>query len=142
MIAFASVFLMKLTTKWNRIMGLSVDPGYILQLSERMIALMKSSITSDRHLLRYIASGLEKMLAKSQACTPGIGSNETPASSRSYATPFGFSMPSQAISGMSGGQMLPFPDDTAIMDNGWIQETFGSDSTNDVYNLLASQFGS
>ncbi|KAH8649073.1 hypothetical protein BX600DRAFT_404159, partial [Xylariales sp. PMI_506] len=64
MIAFASVFLMKVATKWNRIMGLNVESKYVSHLLERMIVLLKSSVTSERHLLYHIAFGLEKMLAK------------------------------------------------------------------------------
>jgi hypothetical protein len=64
MIAFASVFLMKVATKWNRIMGLNVESNYVSHLLERMIVLLKSSVTSERHLLYHIAFGLEKMLAK------------------------------------------------------------------------------
>lgn len=64
MIAFASVFLMKVATRWNRVMGLNVEPHYVSHLLERMIVLLKSSVTSDRHLLYHIAYGLEKMLAK------------------------------------------------------------------------------
>ncbi|KAI0484064.1 hypothetical protein GGR56DRAFT_612166 [Xylariaceae sp. FL0804] len=45
MIAFASVFLMKVATKWNRILGLNVESNYVSHLLERMIVLLKSSIT-------------------------------------------------------------------------------------------------
>lgn len=64
MIAFASVFLMKVATRWNRIMGLNVESHYVSHLLERMIVLLQSSVTSDRHLLYHIAFGLGKMLAK------------------------------------------------------------------------------
>ncbi|OAA59198.1 Transcription factor [Niveomyces insectorum RCEF 264] len=65
MIAFAAVFLMKMAAQWNRVvMGLNVEPGYVSHLLRRMIELLKSSITSERHLLYHIAAGLEKMLAK------------------------------------------------------------------------------
>lgn len=64
MIAFASVFLMKVATKWNRVMGLNVEEGYVTRLLGRMIGVLKSAITSDRHVLKHIAAGLEKMLLK------------------------------------------------------------------------------
>jgi hypothetical protein len=64
MIAFASVFLMKVATKWNRVMGLNVEEGYVSKLLGRMISVLKSAVTSDRHVLKHIAAGLEKMLQR------------------------------------------------------------------------------
>ncbi|KAL1887949.1 hypothetical protein Sste5346_009894 [Sporothrix stenoceras] len=72
MIAFASVFLMKMAAQWNRVMGLNVESAYVAHLLRRMVALLQSAVTSDRHLLYHIAAGLEKMLAKLQL---GTGSN-------------------------------------------------------------------
>ncbi|EXK78979.1 hypothetical protein FOQG_16388 [Fusarium oxysporum f. sp. raphani 54005] len=64
MITVACVFLMKVMTKWNRLMGLNVDRSYVWGLLERMVTLLKSAVTSDRHVLKHIASGLIKMLDK------------------------------------------------------------------------------
>lgn len=64
MIAFASAFLMKGTTMWSRVMGLNLEVGYVRNLLERVVLLLKTSVTSDRHVLHHIAFGLEKMLAK------------------------------------------------------------------------------
>ena len=64
MIAFASVFLMKVATQWNRVMGLNIEEDYVSRLLGRMIDVLKSAVTSDRHVLRHIAAGLEKMLTK------------------------------------------------------------------------------
>lgn len=163
MITFAAVFLMKVTTKWNSIVGLNVDPMYALELLERVIALLKSSITSDRHLLHHIAAGLEKMLAKSRACTPGLSRMEdvTPGGQDRLLAlngqPDGYigsqiqpqgtiaTIPTHGFDDLTSGSWvgINMPDDMTdmtIMNDGWIQESFGSDSTNAVYNLLASQF--
>ncbi|KAF4847327.1 Transcriptional activator of proteases prtT [Colletotrichum siamense] len=64
MIAFASVFLMKVATRWNSVMGLKVEEEYVARLLGRMIGVLKSAVTSDRHVLKHIATGLEKMLEK------------------------------------------------------------------------------
>ncbi|KAF4918382.1 Transcriptional activator of proteases prtT [Colletotrichum viniferum] len=64
MIAFASVFLMKVATRWNSVMGLKVEEEYVARLLGRMIGVLKSAVTSDRHVLKHIATGLGKMLEK------------------------------------------------------------------------------
>lgn len=63
MIAFTSVFLMKVATKWNAV-GFNVDPAFVWGLLDRVIHLLKTTITSKRHLLYHIAAGLEKLRAK------------------------------------------------------------------------------
>ncbi|KAK6206616.1 hypothetical protein LQW54_007568 [Pestalotiopsis sp. IQ-011] len=167
MIAFASVFLMKVATKWNRIMGLNVESNYVSHLLERMIVLLKSSVTSERHLLYHIASGLEKMLEnlgkiskKTPRHTQEVGVGVSPESVISFG-PMGYgpspgnqasAMDNQnngfaAGEGMSwdpytagGGPRHNFLDDLAVMNDSLIYEAFGSESANDVYNLLTSQF--
>ncbi|KAF3011361.1 hypothetical protein E8E14_008214 [Neopestalotiopsis sp. 37M] len=170
MIAFASVFLMKVATKWNRIMGLNVESNYVSHLLERMIVLLKSSVTSERHLLYHIASGLEKMLEnlgkiskkQSNRQTQEMGIGVSPDSVISFG-PMGYG-PSPghqapAIDNHNGdfasggsvawdafattggaGPRHNFLDDLAVMNDSLIYEAFGSDSANDVYNLLTSQF--
>ncbi|KAF4826657.1 Transcriptional activator of proteases prtT [Colletotrichum tropicale] len=64
MIAFASVFLMKVATRWNSVMGLKVEEEYVARLLGKMIGVLKSAVTSDRHVLKHIATGLEKMLER------------------------------------------------------------------------------
>lgn len=164
MIAFASVFLMKVTTKRSMIIGLNVEPSYVLELLERVIALLKGSITGDRHLLHHIAAGLEKMLAKAQAV--GDVSDSFSAASNGNQMPQmsapGFdgttlnqgqsAMTSGLNSGFNNAQDLwpqaQFQDhvnqggfeDMTIMNDFWIDEAFGTESTNAVYNLLTNQF--
>jgi hypothetical protein len=60
MIAFSAVFLMKVATKWNAV-GFNVDPAFVWDLLDRVIHLLKTTITSKRHLLYHIGAGLEKM---------------------------------------------------------------------------------
>lgn len=64
MVAFASVFLMKAATRWDRLMGLNIDFGFVSQLLERMVCALKAAITSERHMIQHIARGLEGMLAR------------------------------------------------------------------------------
>lgn len=60
MIAFSAVFLMKVATKWNAV-GFNVDPAFLWDLLDRVIHLLKTTITSKRHLLYHIGAGLDKM---------------------------------------------------------------------------------
>ncbi|KAG6366532.1 hypothetical protein INS49_000709 [Diaporthe citri] len=150
MITFASAFLMKGTTMWSRVMGLNIEAGYVTNLLERVVSLLKTSVTSDRHVLHHIAFGLEKMLAKFSA-TSGAA---TVQGSRHAALNTG-------ISGRDNGQFdQRFPTDghhVAFSNAEWgpgntgtpsfsyefsgdlIFEAFGSGSANDVYDLLTSQ---
>lgn len=60
MIAFTSVFLMKVATKWNTV-GFNIDSSFVWDLLDRVIHLLKTTITSKRHLLSHIGAGLENM---------------------------------------------------------------------------------
>lgn len=84
MIAFASVFLMKVATKWNTV-GFNIDPTFVWELLDRVIHLLKTTITSKRHLLYHIAAGLEKMRARllEQDDESGSGSQS---SARAFTT--------------------------------------------------------
>ncbi|KAF0324605.1 C6 transcription factor, partial [Colletotrichum asianum] len=64
MIAFASVFLMKVAAKWGSIMGLNIDYANALRLVNKMISVLKESVASDKHMLKHIGQGLEKMLQR------------------------------------------------------------------------------
>lgn len=150
MITFASAFLMKGTTMWGRVMGLNIDAGYVTNLLERVVSLLRTLVTSDRHVLHHIAFGLEKMLAKFST-TSGVA---TAQGSRQAAL-------NTDISGRDNGQFdQRFPNDghhVAFSNAEWgpgntgtpslsdefsgdlIFEAFGSGSANDVYDLLTSQ---
>jgi len=68
MITFASVFLMKVATKWNSV-GFNLKPTFVWDLDGRMIRSLKETVTSNRHLLHHIAAGLDKMLITSSNLT-------------------------------------------------------------------------
>jgi hypothetical protein len=165
MIAFASVFLMKVATKWNRIMGLNVESHYVSHLLERMIILLKNSVTSDRHLLYHIAFGLEKMLANLR---PAVKRNDDNANGVSPSQesvlsfgPMGYGSGTVPANSSAPGETIiaqnsevgwndPFAgngmerqgawDDVAVMNDSLIYEAFGTESATDVYNMLTSQF--
>ena len=201
MIAFASVFLMKVTTNWNTIIGLNVETKYVTGVLERMIHLLKGSVTSDRHLLYHIAAGLEKMLEKSRQARaqgpPAVAGALAKLSSANASNTFAH--PSDAVQARtihsapgswpdgifhpvasptnegtvnsgapmnidlngfqvpwSNGHAMPptidenetpgteyggfLGNDMMIMNDSLIYEAFGSETANDVYNLLTSQF--
>ena len=166
MVAFASVFLMKVATKWNRIMGFNIEHSYanVSRLLRRMIELLKSSVTSDRHVLHHIAAGLEKMLRR---MTVSMEASE-PASRQSWgsepsqqggvssraaeygtrATGGGFGLPqgtpmNMQSSGLAddqvGGDERLFGG-PRFMDDELLFEAFGTDASNDVYSMLTSHF--
>jgi hypothetical protein len=167
MIAFASVFLMKVATKWNRIMGLNVESNYVSHLLERIILLLKSSVTSERHLLYHIAFGLENMLVKlgsslRKSAKPiqesrnriSLGQDSTislkPIGCGFKALDASYSEENGIISEVDDIPWDPYAagtlnkhdylDDVAVMNNSLIYEVFGGDTGNDVYNLLSNQF--
>ncbi|KAH7116509.1 hypothetical protein B0J13DRAFT_653439 [Dactylonectria estremocensis] len=206
MITVACVFLVKAMTKWNRFVGLNVNRGYVLGLLERVVAVLKIAVTSDRHVLKHIASGLAKMLdrmklvwrndlvgggddfAAATSSQDVIAQHHSAAGSLSY--PWGWSTAARYDPCCSAEQKLPpgllwTPPDmqsgnpqsmpapswnsepyvtpqtqqhqgqgsmdgqeaTAIMedypmmiDDNFVYKAFGTDTANDVYNLLSSQF--
>lgn len=159
MIAFASVFLMKVATKWNRIMGFNIEHSYVnvSRLLKKMIELLKSSVTSDRHVLHHIAAGLEKMLEKMTTDAREEEDNaQTQDQARlepAYESPMissGFGAAVQGAQLMTGGwdpnaQQPPngddfFGDGSTFMNDSLLYEAFGTESSNDVYNLLTSHF--
>ncbi|KAH0444723.1 C6 transcription factor [Colletotrichum camelliae] len=64
MIAFASAFLMKVAAKWGSIMGLNIEYANVSCLLDRMITVLKEAVTSEKHMLKHIGRGLEKMLQR------------------------------------------------------------------------------
>lgn len=165
MIAFACVFLMKVATKWNAV-ELNIEPTFAWGLVGRMINLLESTVTSERHLAHHIAAGLSKMLTRSR---DGIDpQSEAPAPSASNAmwagpvTTFPYARQSNgstdmntALSGNAnpGTPWNPYGpgmtgagdggvdfNEMMAMNNNIIYEAFGYDNVNDVYNLLTSQF--
>ncbi|KAL4802398.1 hypothetical protein BDV18DRAFT_166983 [Aspergillus unguis] len=164
MIAFASVFLMKVATKWNRIMGFNIEHSHVnvSRLLESMVILLKSSVTSERHVLHHIAAGLEKMLVKMTAeaaaaaaaaaedyvkpahsynhetavdagSVPGTGLGTPLHGGHTHIHGQGWEHPSPSQEFYGDG--LPFINDSLLY------EAFGTEAANnDVYNLLTSHF--
>ncbi|KPM46111.1 Transcriptional activator of proteases prtT [Neonectria ditissima] len=162
MIAFASVFLMKVATKWNRLMGFNIEHSYlnVSHLLKKMIILLKSSITSDRHVLHHIANGLEKMLAEMTAeageeeqgrplhvlqpeqfdyhkgsneviTAPGIGFGPPPVQLPSTGW--------DAYAQQTHEQDF-FGNGSTFMNDNLLYEAFGAESSSDVYSFLSSHF--
>lgn len=150
MIAFASAFLMKGTTMWSRVMGLSLDRGYVNNLLERVVSLLKTSVTSDRHVLHHIAFGLEKMLAK-LSTTSGVAMAQGSRQAALGTGNAGHDNGQFAQTFLIDGQHVAFsntgwePENTSTasfsdeFSGDLIFEAFGSGSANDVYDLLTSQ---
>ncbi|KAK7421722.1 hypothetical protein QQZ08_009810 [Neonectria magnoliae] len=162
MIAFASVFLMKVATKWNRPMGFNIEHSYlnVSHLLEKMIILLKSSITSDRHVLHHIANGLEKMLAEMTAeageeeqgrplhvLQPEQFGYHKEASETMTAPAIGFGpapvqFPStgwDAYTQQAHEQDF-FGNGSTFMNDSLLYEAFGAESSSDVYSFLTSHF--
>lgn len=150
MIAFASAFLMKGTTMWSRVMGLNIEAGYVTKLLGRVVSLLKTSVTSDRHVLHHIAFGLEKMLAKFSttsgattvqdsrqgALSTGISEHDNGHSAQSIPS-YGHHVAFSNVEWGPGYTGTPSISDGLSGD--LIFEAFGSGSANDVYDLLTSQ---
>ncbi|KAH7143794.1 hypothetical protein EDB81DRAFT_947824 [Dactylonectria macrodidyma] len=162
MIAFASVFLMKVATKWNRIMGFNIEHSYlnVSHLLEKMIILLKSSITSDRHVLHHIANGLEKMLATMTSEADGeeqtwpLHTNQPEqfgyhkaANEAAPAPSIGYAPPPVQLAGTGWDAYAPQPqeqdifgDGSTFMNDSLLYEAFGAESSSDVYSFLTSHF--
>lgn len=159
MIAFASVFLMKVATKWNRIMGFNIEHSYVnvSRLLEKMITLLKNSVTSDRHVLHHIAAGLEKMRAKmtAEVAAEETGKNDYEDDRLEYAKStmtampglnFGTPLQTNPLTGQAWNAGQPSPhqefygDGLTFMNDNLLYEAFGTESVNDVYSLLTSHF--
>lgn len=153
MITFASAFLMKGTTMWSRVMGLNIEAGYVTDLLKRVVSLLKTSVTSDRHVLHHIAFGLEKMLAKlsttsggtiaqgssQEALSTGISGRDNGQVSQRFPTDGHHVAFSNAEWGSYGAGNAGGPSFSDEFSGNLIFEAFGSGSANDVYDLLTSQ---
>ncbi|KAL2842566.1 hypothetical protein BJY01DRAFT_200727 [Aspergillus pseudoustus] len=178
MIAVASAFLLKVATKWNRLMELNIEYAFVSRLIEKMVDLLKNAVTSERHLLKHIARGLEEMLnrLKARSDTEPLGSQDRPvdppsgwqrgpsttqATTRLRDVPESRPLSLEALPPNSHvGEMqevgtmpylYPFDvegqenvplvsEESALMDDALLWQAFGTDPTNDVYNLLSTQF--
>jgi hypothetical protein len=69
MIAFAGVVLLKVSGKYH--VQLSIDLESIFTLTSSVISLFRSTACSRYHLVRRMATGLEKMLHNCRMFTAG-----------------------------------------------------------------------
>ncbi|CEL09665.1 hypothetical protein ASPCAL12798 [Aspergillus calidoustus] len=177
-IAVASAFLLKVATKWNRLMALNIEYAFVSRLIEKMVDLLKNAVTSERHLLKHIARGLEEMLNRlksrsdaellaSQARPVGPLSGWQRGSSTTQATPrlqdvpesrpisLEALPPNSHVGGMQEMGTMPYlypfhvegqenvplvSEESALMNDALLWQAFDTDPTNDVYNLLSTQF--
>ncbi|GAB7362468.1 hypothetical protein MBLNU230_g2790t1 [Neophaeotheca triangularis] len=146
MIAFASVFLMKMAPR-GRAMGVQLEIEFVWNLIDRMIHLLQSSITSDRHLLYYIAAGLNNMLTKlKETSVPAPTCSQfDDAGQSSRGQVESFVPPAGTSYRADWQQYLPETQDGTlleqdVLDGNHIYEAFGSEPAGGVYNLLANQF--
>ncbi|KAL2817535.1 hypothetical protein BJX63DRAFT_101835 [Aspergillus granulosus] len=183
MIAVASAFLLKVATKWNRLMALNIEYSFVSRLIERMVDLLKNAVTSERHLLKHIARGLEEMLNRLQAVgdtepeasqtRTSDSANPVPGWQRGSSTaepttrlrdipesrPLSLeALPPNSQTGEIQGigtvpylypfdvgvqEDMPFvSEESTLMNDALLWQAFGTDTTNDVYNLLSTQFQS
>ncbi|OQU94481.1 Fungal Zn2-Cys6 binuclear cluster domain-containing protein [Cladophialophora immunda] len=63
MVAFAAVFLLKVVWSWNSA-SLNIDRRQVLELVQAVVDLLSGVQASRRHLCRYIATGLSKMISR------------------------------------------------------------------------------
>ncbi|KAL4899067.1 hypothetical protein BDW74DRAFT_171756 [Aspergillus multicolor] len=147
MIAMASVFLMKVATKWNRLMGLNIEYAFVSRLLGRIVGLLKSAITSERHLLKHIARGLNEMLqrlkpqsAQDRVVEPADEWERGPTGTYSSHAATSLRLEHAPASINHIGDIQGVGEDSALMNDALLYEAFGTDATNDVYNLLSSQF--
>ncbi|KAL3465701.1 hypothetical protein BJX64DRAFT_50469 [Aspergillus heterothallicus] len=178
MIAVASAFLLKVATKWNRLMALNIEYAFVSRLIEKMVDLLKNAVASERHLLKHIARGLEEMLnrLKAGSDTELLASQAHPIDSLSgwqhgpsttqatarpreiqesrplslEALPPGSqvgeihemaTMPYLYPFDVEGQENVPLvSEESALMNDALLWQAFGTDPTNDVYNLLSTQF--
>lgn len=64
MIAFAAVFLLKVTARWRGIGFSPIHPEQVWEQVGRVIKMLKEKRAGEQHIIHHVAAGLEKMLRK------------------------------------------------------------------------------
>jgi hypothetical protein len=64
MIAFAAVFLLKVTARWKSIEFSPLAPAKVWNQLGRVITLLKEKRAGEHHIIHQVAMGLDKMLMK------------------------------------------------------------------------------
>ncbi|KAL2278623.1 hypothetical protein FJTKL_14341 [Diaporthe vaccinii] len=114
MITFAAAFLMKGTTMWSRVVGLSIEGVYVTKLLE--------------------ARG--RQLAAQAALSAGISGRDNGQFAQRFSTDGHHVAFSNAEWGTGNTGTPSFSDE---LSGDLIFEAFGNGSANDVYDLLTSQ---
>lgn len=165
MIAFACVFLMNVATIRSSGAALgrhfSIDPQQVWSNVEAMVKLLQSLVVSDRHLIQHLAAGLEKMLLKArQVAGSGFtsrsmsneGTMEPPIAAKSVAATLQqqqrvwnsngmeWSNETAANSRISDHDGFVADEEMIFMNDSLLYDVFGTETTNEVYNLLSNQF--
>ncbi|KAK5081137.1 hypothetical protein LTR05_007930 [Lithohypha guttulata] len=136
---------------------------------EAMVKLLRSMVVSDRHLIQHVAAGLDTMLRKAKSVASGMpvprgSSEENCIASRQYdhsqadqsrqksrqqefwndnrndISRSMFVDPGIAGSSMEVGDNFVDDDHMMFMNETMLYDAFGTDTTNEVYNLLSNQF--
>ncbi|KAI5848776.1 hypothetical protein DFP73DRAFT_572231 [Morchella snyderi] len=64
MIAFAAVFLLKVTARWRGIGFSPYEPDQVWEQVNRVINMLKEKRVGEQHIIHHVAAGLEKMMRK------------------------------------------------------------------------------
>ena len=167
MIAFASAFLMNIANIKAQGFPLgkhfSIDAQLVWHNVGAMIDVLQGLVVSDRHLIKHLAAGLATMLQKAKQAghmrtagtsdVSGVSSIPQPVvetqevwdegrhglanmSGAHANTDNHMTLSAMADDGFNGedDQMMMFMNDSMLFD------AFGTETTNEVYNLLSSQF--
>ncbi|KAK5096112.1 hypothetical protein LTS08_007718 [Lithohypha guttulata] len=136
---------------------------------EAMVKLLRSMVVSDRHLIQHVAAGLDTMLRKAKSVASGMpvprgSSEENSIAPRQYDHSQADQSrqksrqqefwndnrndisrstcvdPGIAGSSMEVGDSFVDDDHMMFMNETMLYDAFGTDTTNEVYNLLSNQF--
>jgi hypothetical protein len=124
MIAFACVFLLKVTTQHS---GQYIEDGFVLDLTARVVQQLRATSTGKYHLAHFMADGLEKMAASKY---------QSPAAPHIHMTDFdGTVQPGVPHSLNNGMASVANMDQTNMYTNGIIGNGFEGD-----FNLATAQY--
>jgi hypothetical protein len=147
---------------------ISVDPQLVFFNVEAMVELLQSMVVSDRHLIQHVAAGLSTMLHKAKEVGSAANgsrrhSDQGVPEVHQQLQPDHHHHPSEQqrvwnevrddIPHMASGSQLGAnasveigtsgfnaDDHMMFMDDSMLFDAFGAETTNEVYNLLSSQF--
>lgn len=147
----------------------NIDPQLTWHNVEAMVELLRSMVVGDRHLIQHVAAGLDTMLQKAKSVASCVHvsrglSEENNVAQRQYdhsqtdqsrqksrqqefwndnRNDISRSTcvdPGTAGSSMEVGDSFVDDDHMMFMNETMLYDAFGTDTTNEVYNLLSNQF--